>query len=528
MGIKSSSSGDSVIVVLDATRSCGNLDALTWALNSVVRPRDTVIVLGIMSEIGTGRKNSCFPLPVGIGISAIWERLDFSSSAERSRKVLETPLLPREIERKREEYQNAVQPFSRQCRRNEVKLEVKLTAGSPQKLTIEEAQKRNTHWIVLDSHLKKDKASIYDQVGCNIAVMKSQSVATIMTSPNYDAVISKPTMETNGFPEETKQQRSPLKKEDLHSTEGNILHVESLSSPCWAPLSWQPGFPRSFIIEELETITNGFADDYIIFEEENFQAYRGMLCDASIVVKCFSGNHERFWSELKICGRVRHRNILNLVGYCCTEDCMFLVTEYPSNSSLNVHLRCDDMAKNLSWKSRWDIALEVGRCLCYLHEECLGGPIFHRFISSFSILLSNNGSVLLTNFSWAKWLDDNERSSSLEEPSQRYSALDAEQFLSLDVQAYGLLLMELITGQRVVSFDTCMDRQIPMDQVLPLLESSSVEQVMDQRVDRSDVEKIECMASAAMLCLRNDPHHQLSMREIVVVVRGNQLVASHW
>lgn len=61
---------EGVIVVMDANRNKSNVDALEWALKNVVRPRDAVVVLGVLYDIG--RKNfSCFPLNRGISISGI-------------------------------------------------------------------------------------------------------------------------------------------------------------------------------------------------------------------------------------------------------------------------------------------------------------------------------------------------------------------------------------------------------------------------------------------------------------------------
>lgn len=62
---------DSVIVVLDANRNKGSVDALDWAIKHIVQPKDTVVVLGLLSEVGKRPSNSCFPIQMGIGFSGI-------------------------------------------------------------------------------------------------------------------------------------------------------------------------------------------------------------------------------------------------------------------------------------------------------------------------------------------------------------------------------------------------------------------------------------------------------------------------
>ncbi|KAF5206812.1 hypothetical protein FRX31_003604 [Thalictrum thalictroides] len=99
---------------MDANRNKGNVDALDWALNRVVRPKDTVIVVGTICEFG--KKTSCFPFYMGIGISAIWERLEFSGQGEMIPKLVEE-----EIAKKTEQYQRTLQPFYRQCKKNKVR-----------------------------------------------------------------------------------------------------------------------------------------------------------------------------------------------------------------------------------------------------------------------------------------------------------------------------------------------------------------------------------------------------------------------
>lgn len=65
-----------VIVVMDANKEKVNVNAVEWALNNVVSPRDSVIVLGVLHEIGR-RNYSCFPLNVGSTISGICKLINF-------------------------------------------------------------------------------------------------------------------------------------------------------------------------------------------------------------------------------------------------------------------------------------------------------------------------------------------------------------------------------------------------------------------------------------------------------------------
>ncbi|KAA8545525.1 hypothetical protein F0562_020309 [Nyssa sinensis] len=432
---------------------------------------------------------------MGVGISGIWMRLEFSGQGEMSPREVEE-----EIEKKREEYQCTLQPFYRQCKKNEVKLEVKLAAGyDPRKITIEEAQKSNPRWLVLDSHLKKDKDYIYGHVACNVAVMKGKGFATLMPS------------------------KAPA-REQWPIEYGKIVDIAPTPrSPCWYPFSWRTGFPRAFSMSELEVITNGFADENIASEKGSQKVYEGIYQETPVLVFCFSGSDDRFWSLLKILSRVRHRNILNLVGYCCRDAMMFLLSDYPCRGSLEANLKCDKSAKNISWKARWYIALDIGASLRYLHEECVDGPIVDLSVCSSSVAFVHGSSAMLSILNTATCLMDDIPCN--EDSTAECSNIEEDVRFSGDVRAYGMFLIELIIGKSAQYFESQDKGQSLIDWALPLLENGSLSQMMDPRLkDTCDDNLVHHMARAALLCLKNDLGHLISMSEVLAAVRDSSII----
>ncbi|KAK8529910.1 hypothetical protein V6N13_102801 [Hibiscus sabdariffa] len=216
---------ESVIVVADASRIKGMVNALDWALEHVVRRKDTVIAIGVWGD--TRKKINvchCFPLNMG--------NVNFSG-------ILELGLrdIGEEIERLREQYQAILKPFNQKCKRNEVKLVAKLALGiCAAHVTLKEAANSNTRWIVLDSHLKKYRMCIYWNVECNVAVMKGKDAATLMLSranePDYSHVCSgrvdaetwpddrPPNDPENGNPNVVEEGESPI----LQTPRGSSWH----------------------------------------------------------------------------------------------------------------------------------------------------------------------------------------------------------------------------------------------------------------------------------------------------------------
>ncbi|XAR55224.1 Non-specific serine/threonine protein kinase [Bertholletia excelsa] len=520
---------ESVTVVLDANRSKVRVDALDWAIKHVVRPRDTIFLLGVLSEVGKKRSSSCFPFHMGISVSSISVKIEFSGHIELSPVELEE-----EIERKRGEFQRTFHPFYRQCKKNEIRLDVKLAAGyDPRIITILEARKCNPRWIILDSNLKKHKMHIYGHVQCKVAVMKCKGVATLMPSR---------TPHEKPFQSQTSYVRNRLSSGNCHHHQlsdsesiGDVGFTERAlqemtsgppptpGTPCWYPLSWRTGYPRAFSLSELESITNGFAGENVINSEKccGRTTYKGICEETPVLIKCFLANDNRFWSILKILSRVRHRNILNLVGYCSAEDSVFFLYDYPCSGTIEMNLLCEKKAAELSWSVRWCIATEIGMGMRYLHEECIDGPIADLSVSSSSIVLSHGSTAMLAIFSTAKWLRDDAASD-----EQESLALEDERILA-DIYDYGLFLIELITGKTAQSFQAQGTGQTLMEWALPFLEERSLDQLMDRRVvDTSDMAVVSHMASTALHCIRSATGQKVSMSEVLAIVRGDQFAVT--
>ena len=196
-------------------------------------------------------------------------------------------------------------------------------------------------WVF--SHFKKSKVYLRGHVTCNIAVVKEKYFASLMLSndtqpaeicpsnpePNYDSAA----------PEEHPR--------EAHSKDFSACELRNKSAPapypqnpCCYPLSWRSGFPRAFSYNELEVITNGFADDNITRVVDDITVHQGLLQETPVRVKCLQKTNKGFWSILQILSRVSHRNISNLVGYCSTGVSAFLLFDFPCLGTVDMNLQC--------------------------------------------------------------------------------------------------------------------------------------------------------------------------------------------
>lgn len=111
---------------------------------------------------------------------------------------------------------------------------------------------------------------------------------------------------------------------------------------------------------------------------------------------------KEYISEVRIISRLRHRNLVHLIGWCHEQRQLILVYEFMPNGSLDSHLFGGKVM--LTWNVRHKIALGLASAVLYLHEEweqC----IVHRDIKSSNVVLDSNFNAKLGDFGLARLVD---------------------------------------------------------------------------------------------------------------------------
>ncbi|XP_038890819.1 probable receptor-like serine/threonine-protein kinase At5g57670 isoform X2 [Benincasa hispida] len=212
---------------------------------------------------------------------------------------------------------------------------------------------------------------------------------------------------------------------------------------------------RCFSYEEILNATNNFHPDNMVGQGGYSEVYKGELCDGKMIaVKRLTkdnkdGNKEKeFLMELGIIGHVFHPNTASLVG-CCIENGLYLIFNFSQNGNLSSALH-GKTSKILEWSVRYKIAVGIARGLHYLHE-CCKHRIIHRDIKASNVLLSPDYEPQITDFGLAKWLPNK-----WTHHAGTFGYLAPEYFMhglvdeKTDVFAFGVLLLEIVTGRRPV------------------------------------------------------------------------------
>ncbi|KAK9121641.1 hypothetical protein Syun_019258 [Stephania yunnanensis] len=113
---------------------------------------------------------------------------------------------------------------------------------------------------------------------------------------------------------------------------------------------------------------------------------------------------KEFKVEVEAIGRVRHKNLVRLLGYCMEGAYRMLVYEYIDNGNLDQWLHGDvGLVSPLTWEIRMNIILGTAKGLAYLHEG-LEPKVVHRDVKSSNILLDRQWNAKVSDFGLAKLL----------------------------------------------------------------------------------------------------------------------------
>ncbi|CAA7016649.1 unnamed protein product [Microthlaspi erraticum] len=294
--------------------------------------------------------------------------------------------------------------------------------------------------------------------------------------------------------------------------------------------------PHRFAYKELFNATKGFKEKQLLGRGGFGQVYRGTLpgSDAEIAVKRTSHDSRQgmseFLAEISTIGRLRHPNLVRLLGYCRHKEHLYLVYDFMPNGSLDRYLyRCntDESQEGLTWEQRFKIIKDVASALLYLHQEWVQ-IIIHRDIKPANVLLDHEMNARLGDFGLAKLYDQG-----FDPQTTRIAGTFgyiAPEFLrigrattSTDVYAFGLLMLEVVCGRRLIERRVPEKEQVLVDWILELWEEGgdlldAVEQSIRQEQNRG---QLELVLKLGLLCSHHAEMVRPAMSSVMRILNGD-------
>ncbi|KAG7615641.1 putative cysteine-rich receptor-like protein kinase 45 RLK-Pelle-DSLV family [Arabidopsis thaliana] len=216
-----------------------------------------------------------------------------------------------------------------------------------------------------------------------------------------------------------------------------------------------------FDLDTIKAATNDFSE--LVGRGGFGSVYKGRFQNGQeIAVKILSTSSIRterqFHNELNILSKLKHKNLINLLGFCTKRDQHGLVYEFMPNSSLDCFILDPHRAAQLNWEMCRNIIDGLARGLRYLHEES-GLWVVHRDIKPGSILLDSDLKPKIVGFELARTLQQGENAAETTEIVGTVGYLDPEYMRSgrvsvkSDVYAFGVTILTIISRRKAWSVD---------------------------------------------------------------------------
>ncbi|CAI0430900.1 unnamed protein product [Linum tenue] len=306
--------------------------------------------------------------------------------------------------------------------------------------------------------------------------------------------------------------RSRKKKETIEGVSLLSINVEFSkgAGPRWVPYN------------DLVSATNNFSIDRKLGEGGFGGVYRGFLKDLDIpvAVKKFSRRSaqgiQEYITEVKVISRLRHRNLVKLIGWCHERGEFLLVYEFMPEGSLDSHLFANCISTGshpLRWPERYRVALGLASALLYLHEEweqC----VVHRDIKAANVMLDSGFNVKLGDFGLARLVDHE-----LGPQTTRLAYIsNGRASKESDVYSFGVVCLEIVTGRRVVDYIEDGLEMGLVEWVWELYGNGNHSVAIDGRLVEFDEREVECLMVVGLWCAHPDSSQRASIRQAIQVL----------
>ncbi|KAH7365547.1 hypothetical protein KP509_18G034100 [Ceratopteris richardii] len=281
---------------------------------------------------------------------------------------------------------------------------------------------------------------------------------------------------------------------------------------------------------ELRDATHNFSEDFLLGEGGSGSVYRGYLPDrgevaVKRVTRASKEGAKEFVAEVSIISRIRHRNLVQLKGWCRENNNLLIVNEYLKNGSLDRHLFSSNLSSSLDSRQRYSIVCGLGSGLKYLHEDC-EQVIVHRDIKASNVMLDENFNAKLGDFGLARQVKEgSEGHTTVFAGTLGYMAPEAfvtgRATTKSDVYSFGIVLLEVACGRRPIDPSVPLqDDNSLLNWVWDLHSKGALKDACDVRLKEFDEAQLIRTLIVGLACANPDPNNRPSIHDAVEALNG--------
>ncbi|KAL8152012.1 hypothetical protein V2J09_021820 [Rumex salicifolius] len=306
------------------------------------------------------------------------------------------------------------------------------------------------------------------------------------------------------------------------SSENNVTERTASNGSAIPSLHLKLKIPFS----EIQQITNNFDVSLVVGEGGFGKVYKGVLKNGTnVAVKRSDSRHGQgfpeFLAEITVLTKIRHRHLVQLIGYCDDNNEMVLVYEFMENGTLRDHLYNNDSSvsiESLSWKARLEICIGAAKGLHYLHTG-LVGVIVHRDVKSSNILLDANYEAKVSDFGLSR--SDPQDCVSIDVKGT-FGYLDPEYCRCFqlteksDVYSFGVVLLEVLCARKVINRSLSNEHANLADWALARKAREGIEAIVDPTLaGQINPNSLAKFVETAEKCLRESGVDRPAMSDVV-------------
>ncbi|XP_052166855.1 probable kinase CHARK [Oryza glaberrima] len=301
--------------------------------------------------------------------------------------------------------------------------------------------------------------------------------------------------------------------------------------------------PRRYSYDELVAATRDFAEEEKLGRGGFGSVYRGRLPvvpggdvdgggGQQVAIKFLSESssqgRKEFEAEVRIITRLRHRNLVQLLGWCDCPRGLMLVYELVPGGSLEKHIY--DNQRLLTWSERYKIIIGLGSALRYLHQEweqC----VLHGDIKPSNIMVDSSYNTKLGDFGLARLVNHGERWKTTTAVQGTAGYIDPE-FINTqrpstesDVYSFGIVLLETACAKPPVVLHEDEPSFVLLRWVWSLYNQNTILDAADERLRGvvRDERQMERVLVVGLWCAHPDLSERPSIARAMNVLQSDDV-----